>query len=478
MTFERVFRFDREDKTMARTFLNPTEFSGDMSGTLAGSIHGHLLVEGDPRYDEARKVWNGMIDRRPAAIVRPVDELDVQASVRFAREHQLPLTVKGGGHNVAGHALADGGLMIDMGLMNGIEVDPTGAIAHIRGGALWRDVDAATARFGLATTGGVIPSTGVAGLTLGGGIGWLVGKHGMVIDNLRSVTMVTADGEIVTASPTSHPDLFWAVRGGGGNFGVALSFDIAVYPLDNVLAGVVAYPANDARAVLEFYRDFVASAPDELTAYAEIATDVESGMRVVGIAVCWPGDLDEGERLVAPLRAFGEPLVCEIGPVPYVEWQAAFEHEFPHGRRYYWKSALLDRLDDCVIDALVDHACLSELPWTIAAIEWYRGPMNRVDPAATAFPHRNAQFQLVASSGWDDPADDAKGPEWARTIHRAVAPVSLAGTFHNFDSWGERDDLARAQAAWGANLDRLRAIKRGYDPENLFSGNTNIPPAD
>jgi FAD/FMN-containing dehydrogenase len=454
------------------------EFDAHALRELAGRVSGRVLTRSDSGYDEARKVWNGLIDRRPLAIVRAADELDVQAAVRFAREHRLALTVKGGGHNVAGHAVGEGALMLDMGPMNAVEVDVAGRFVRVQGGALWRDVDAATARFGLATTGGVIPSTGVAGLTLGGGIGWLVGRFGMVIDNLRSVTMVTADGEIVTASDDSHPDLFWAVRGGGGNFGVALSFDIVVHPLDNVLAGVVAYPASECRAVLEHYREFVATAPDELTAYAEIATDPESGMRVVGIAVCWPGGLEDGERVLAPLRAFGEPLVSEIGPTRYMDWQMAFEHEFPHGRRYYWKSALLNRLDDQVVDALEEHACPSELPWTIAAIEWYRGPMNRVDSTATAFPHRSAEFQVVASAGWDDPADDAKGPEWAGAIHRAVAPVSLAGTFHNFDSWGERSDLTRAQAAYGSNLDRLWAIKRRYDPDNVFSGNTNIPPAD
>jgi FAD/FMN-containing dehydrogenase len=346
----------------------------------------------------------------------------------------------------------------------------------VQGGALWRDFDAATAPYGLATTGGVISSTGVAGLTLGGGIGWLVGKHGMSIDNLLSATVVTADGEIVTTSESSHPDLFWALRGGGGNFGVVTSFEFALHPVAEVLAGYVVYPIEEAREVLGRYREFTSTAPDELGCYAQLSTDAESGARVAALAFCWPGDPEEGRRLLAPLRGFGTLLAEVMEVMPYADWQQAFDEEFPHGRHYYWKGAMLDRIDDGVIDGLVDHAVDTPIPWCMMAIEWYRGAMNRVPAEATAFANRAAHYQLVAVGGWDDPGEEAQGIAWARTVYQAVAPWSLDGAFLNFNSGGDEDKLAFTRRGFGQNWDRLVAIKRRYDPTNLFRGNNNIPP--
>lgn len=439
---------------------------------LAGSLH----LPGEEEYDERRRVWNGMIDRRPALIVVPASEADIQASVRFAAGAGLAVSIKGGGHNVAGHAVGEDALMLDLGDMRDVVVDPDRRVATAQGGALWGDLDRATAAYGLATTGGVIASTGVAGLTLGGGIGWLVGKHGMAIDNLREVRIATADGSLRTASETSHPDLFWALRGGGGNFGVVTSFTFALYPLTDVLAGYAAWPIAEARRVLDFYRSFTMSAPEELTCYAELSTDAESGERVIALGFCWPGDLAVGEEILAPVFGFGEPIATEHGPMPYVEWQAAFEAQFPHGRRYYWKSSLHRALPDSALDAI---ARLGESPpvaWATIEIEWYRGAMNRVDPAATAFAHRDAEYQIVCVGGWDDPADDEAGVAWTRAVHAAASEGALDGAFLNFSSVDGEQMSRRVLAGYGANLSRLREIKRRYDPENLFRVNNNVAP--
>jgi FAD/FMN-containing dehydrogenase len=441
---------------------------------LRARIRGEVIAASDPGYDNARKVWNGMIDKHPLLVVNVIDEVDVQYVIRFARDYGHPLSVKGGGHNVVGHAVCDGGAMLDLGLMRAVDVDPVRRVARVQGGALWSDVDRATSAHGLATTGGVIASTGVAGLTLGGGIGWLVGKHGMAIDNLLGATIVTADGEIIETSAASHPDLFWAIRGGGGNFGVVVSFDFALHPVPDVLAGFVAWPVTDASEVMAFYRDFTISAPDELTAYAQIATDAESGERVVAIAVCWPGEPGVGAEVLAPLRDLGTPIIDMIELMPYVDWQQAFEAEFPAGRRYYWKSNLLRELDDGALEALVEHGSDSPLPGNMVAIEWYRGPMSRVAPGATAFVHRDARYQVVISSGWDDAEDDATGIGWARRIHQAVLPYSIEGNFLNFSSQDGYDGTQRVKTGYGANLDRLRLVKRMYDPTNLFNQNNNI----
>lgn len=442
---------------------------------LRAHLGGAVLLPGEAAYDQARRIWNGMIDKHPALIVQAAGAADVRLAVRVAREQGYRISMKGGGHNVAGYAVCDGGLMLDLSLMRGVWVDPVTRTARVQAGALWADVDRETEVFGLATTGGVISSTGVAGLTLGGGIGWLVGKHGMAIDNLLSVDLVTADGESITASVDRHPELFWALRGGGGNFGVATSFEFALHPQGNVLAGYVAYPIEQARDVLAFYRDFSATAPEELTTYAQLSLDPESGERLAIIAVCWPGDPEEGHRAVAALQDFGAPLASMIDLMSYRDWQRAFDAEFPHGRRYYWKGSLMRRLDDEMLDAVVQHGANPPLPDSMVAIEGYRGPMNRVDPAATAFPHRSAEYQVVIVAANDDPAGDQAGRAWARGLHTAIDRHALNGGFLNFNSLDDNERWDRVRAGFGDNWERLRSVKRRYDPTNCFRDNSNIP---
>ena len=445
---------------------------------LAEQINGNILLPASEEYESARTVWNGMVDKRPALIVQPTDVSDIRRAVTFARTEGLPVSIKGGGHNVAGHAVSEGGLMLDLEAMRSVVVNPARRTARVQGGALWSDFDRATAAHGLATTGGVISSTGVAGLTLGGGIGWLVGKHGLSIDNLLEVDLVTADGAFLTVNETNQPDLFWALRGGGGNFGVATSFTFALHPQGDVLAGLIAYPVEAAAEVLEFYRKFTAQSPDDLTVYAQLTTDPESGMRIVAVAVFWPGDIAEGEAVIAPLRQFGTPLMEMIGTMPYVDWQVMLDAAFPHGRRYYWRGHLMRELPDQVLDALVAHGSAPSLPWSTLVIEFYDGAMNRVDPAETAFRHRDARYQTVIIGGWDDPADDQTGIEWVRATSADIAPHALNGSFLNFNSQEgqESAQTSRVRAGYGSNWDRLVAIKRRYDPTNVFRENNNIQP--
>jgi UDP-N-acetylenolpyruvoylglucosamine reductase len=445
--------------------------------SLRDRLAGEVLTPSDAGYDARRSVWNGMIDKRPALIVVPAHEGDIQRAVRFAVMQGLAVSIKGGGHNVAGHAVGQDTLMLDMDNLRAVEVDPLRMLATVQAGAQWGDFDRATAAHGLATTGGVISTTGVAGLTLGGGIGYLVGKHGMSIDNLRSVRLVTADGELITANHHSHPDLFWALRGGGGNFGVVTSFTFALHPQGDVLIGLIAFPVSQAREVLEFYRSFIADAPDELGCYALLFTEPESMTRMVAIAATWPGDPAEGERVLAPLATFGEPVLKVMQPMPYTEWQAFFDASYPHGRRYYWKGNLHRELTDDVLDGMVAIGSNPPITWGNVVIEWYRGAMNRVDPAATAFPHRDAEFQIVCIGGWDDPVDDAIGTIWTRSVAEATGKGALNGAFLNFNSADALGDTpARVQAGYGPNLERLREIKRRYDPTNLFRENNNIAP--
>jgi FAD/FMN-containing dehydrogenase len=401
---------------------------------------------------------------------------DVRRAVLFAREHGLPLSIKGGGHNVAGHAVSEGGLMLDLGAMRGVRVDAQSRTARADGGVLWADFDREAGAFGLATTAGVISTTGVAGLTLGGGIGWLVGKHGMTIDNLLSVELVTADGKLVTASATEHPDLFWALRGGGGNFGVATSFEFQLHHQDAVLAGVSLFPIDQFDAAFDFYREFSATKPDELTVYFESLVEPETGVPVCGFAFCYSGDLTEGERVIAPLKQFGTPALQEIAPMPFAVWQQAFDASFPHGRRYYWKGSLFRDMTDDVRAAVKDASLRRQHPASVIAVEGYAGAMNRVDPTATAFAQRDARFQIVIVGGWDDPADDEAGGVWVRGLHAAIEPHSLQAPFLNFNVLDGGDRQERVRGAFGSNWDRLIEVKRRYDPANLFHENNNIVP--
>lgn len=443
---------------------------------IRGQLGGKALRPGDDGYDDARRLWNGMIDKRPAVVIAAAGAADVQRAVALAREQGLSLAIKGGGHNVAGHAIADGGVLLDLSAMRAVWVDPVARTARVQGGATWADFDRETGAFGLATTGGAISTTGVGGLTLGGGVGWLVGKHGLAVDNLRSVEVVTADGDVLTACPTEYADLFWALRGGGGNFGVATSFEFRLHPLREVLAGMVAYPAERARDVLELYREWTAAAPDELTVYAALMAEPESGARIAGLAICWSGDPAEGERVLAPLDRLGEPLLRMIGPMPYPVWQGANDPLFPHGRRYYWKGAMTRELPDQVLDAMAAYAVDPPLPWMNATIEFYAGAMNRVGVQETAYPHRDARYQVLSIGAWDDAADDEIGKSWVRGLHAATEAATGGGTFLNFVALDDAERQERVRAGFGPNWDRLVRVKQRYDPANLFHQNNNIAP--
>ena len=449
---------------------------------LARALRGELIRPGDAAYEGARRVWNGMIDRRPALIVRCAVPEDVIAAVGFARENGLLVAVRGGGHNVAGNATCDGGLVIDLAPMRGVSVDAERRTARAEGGARWGELDAAAAAYGLATTGGAVSTTGIAGLTLGGGVGWLARKHGLTCDNLRAIAIVTADGRLLTANEREHADLFWAVRGGGGNFGVVTAFEYRLHPLTTVLGGMVLHPIERAGEALRFFRAFAANAPEELSTlfYFFVAAPVTflppelHNRPLAGLAVCYAGDPVEGEEVVRPLRQFGPPLVDEIRPMPYTEMQRLIDAGSPPGLRNYWKAGFLRGLDDEAIAAIAAHLARAGTPGPFLEVFQFNGAVNRVAPDATAFAHRAAQFDLTIGAKWTDPAADTRQIGWVRDCYTALEPFTTGGVYVNYlGNEGEE----RVRAAYGANYDRLAAIKASYDPDNLFRLNQNITPA-
>lgn len=460
------------------TGITPTTTTLDPARVeeLRTSLGGRLIEPDQPGYTDAITLWNGMIDDRPALVAQPTGVADVMHLVTFARRQGIEIAVKGGGHNVAGYATTNGGLMIDLERMRNVRVDPERRTARAGGGARWSDFDREAGAFGLATTGGVISTTGVAGLTLGGGVGWLIGKHGLASDNLVSVDLVTADGEHITANEHSHPDLFWALRGGGGNFGVATSLEFQLHPQGMIFGGMVAHPPDKADEVLRFYREFTATAPDELTVYCGQMAEPEQGQRIAALAFCWSGDLDRAESVLRPLLDFGSPVMTIAEPMPYGVWNGANDALFPHGRHYYWKSAMLRELNDDVLDVLAEFGANAPLPWLNITVEAYEGAMNRRAPDATAFPHRDARYQVVIVGAWDDPAQEAIGRQWARDLHAAVAPHAMRGDFLNFTALDADDRQQRIRAGYGQNWDRLVEVKRRVDPDNVFHRNNTITP--
>jgi FAD/FMN-containing dehydrogenase len=447
-------------------------------------LRGRLLLPGDDSYDEARAIWNGMIDKRPALIARCVGVADVIEGVNFARAHNLLVSVRGGGHNVAGKAVADGGLMIDLSLMRGIHVDPKARTARAQPGANWGDLDWETQPFGLATPGGIVSATGIAGLTLGGGIGWLQRKYGLTCDNLLSVDIVTADGRFLTASEEENADLFWAVRGGGGNFGIVTSFEYRLHPVGPiVVAGLVLHPMEEAREFLRFYREYVATAPDELSVIpllrlappAPFLPKEVHGAPVVGAAVLYAGPVEEGQRLVKPLKDFGSPLADLIGPKPYIVHQTMFDAGAPDGNQYYEKSEYLSGLSDDAIDVIAAHGPGITSPGSVVAFQHMGGAISRVGEGDTAVSHRDAALAFVIQSGWVDPEESDRHIRWTREFWKAMQPFSTGGVYVNFLSEDEGED--RVQAAYGAaTYERLVALKNKYDPTNLFHLNQNIKP--
>jgi FAD/FMN-containing dehydrogenase len=441
---------------------------------LRASLRGPLLQPADPGYDTARKIDNAMIDRRPALIARCAGVADVLGAVRFARKHDVLVSVRAGGHNVAGNAVCDGGLVIDVSPMKGIRVDPGGRTAQAQAGVTWGELDAEAQAFGLATTGGVISTTGIAGLTLGGGVGWLNGRFGLACDNLISADVVTADGQFLRASEQENAELFWGLRGGGGNFGIVTSFEFRLYPLGPmVLSGPVFHPAARAREVLRFYREFSAGEPDELTTYAGLLTGPD-GTPLVGLVPCYAGPPEQGEKLVERLRKFGPPAVDMIGPMPYVAVQRMFNDAFPPGRYSYWKSSLAPEITDQLIDAVAEHMARVPSPHSAVMLEHYHGAYSRPAPSATAYRHRRPTYDVVIIANWTDPADNERNIAWARELFAAVQPHVSPAAYVNF--LDQDDGADRIRAAYGENYDRLVALKRKYDPTNFFRMNQNVRP--
>jgi FAD/FMN-containing dehydrogenase len=441
---------------------------------LQTGLRGRLLRPHDEGYDGVRRVWNAMIDKRPAVIARCVGAADIIQCVRFARKHNLLVSMRGGGHNVAGSAVCEGGLMIDLSPMKGIRVDPPARSARAEPGVLWGELDRETHAFGLATPGGFVSTTGVAGLTLGGGQSWLASKYGFAIDNLLSVDIVTADGELMKASVTENEDLFWAVRGAGHNFGVVTSFEYRLHPVTTVLGGMVLHPFDRAAEVLRFYRDFSAALPDELTTAAGILTGPD-GSLLAGAIVCFAGALDEGERAVAPVRRFGPPMADTIGLTPYPAHQTMLDAAFPPGRLNYWKSSLTDRLSDDLIEVIVAYGRQIPSPTSAIVIADFHGAYSRVGKHQTAYFHRDMQYDIVIASSWTDPTESERNRRWTGELFRAIDQHVPRAVYVNDLDQDDGDE--RVRQAYGENYPRLVAIKQKYDPTNFFRANRNIRPA-
>jgi FAD/FMN-containing dehydrogenase len=451
---------------------------------FAEQVRGQVLQPGDDGYDETRTVWNAMIDKKPAVIVRCTGAADVMAAVDFARDLDLLLSVKGGGHNVAGRAVCDDGLMIDLGEMNEVRVDPETRTARVGAGATWGDFDHEAQTFGLATTGGIVSTTGVAGLTLGGGFGYLHRKYGLASDNLRSIDVVTADGEFVRASEDDNPDLFWGMRGGGGNFGVATSFEFDLHEVGpEVLGGRLVYPYEAAPEVLRFNREFMTDAPNGVMCYPafvqgnSVAGHPEPlhGKTLFGLLVMYAGDIEQGRDVLRPLREFGEPIADTIQPTPYTEVQQTIDDQYQKGHRNYWKSHFYHEVSDGFIETVMDF--VDPLPSSLTTVygEWVGGATADADLDATAFPHRDKTFLFTISPQWTDPERDDEMVEWAQEFHDALTPYAADGVYMNYL---ERDEDDRIGEAYGARYDRLRELKREWDPQNLFRMNQNILPED
>jgi FAD/FMN-containing dehydrogenase len=446
--------------------------SGSTVEEFKQRLRGQLIAPDNDSYDEARQIWNANIDRRPGLICRPAGVADVIHAVTFARDHHLLVSVRGGAHSFAGTCVCNGGLVIDLSLMNGIRVDPVRRTVRAEGGVKWGEFDRETQAFGLATTGGTVSDTGIAGLTLGGGLGWLGYKYGLVCDNLLSIDIVTADGQLRIASDTEHPDLFWGVRGGGGNFGVVTSFEYRLYPVGPVLAGAAYHPFAKAKAALQFYRDFASATHAELTTYAAPLTSPD-GAKMVAIAVCYDGPLEEGERLIAPVRRFGPPLEDQIRPMAYTETQSLFDPAFPPRNQYYEKAHYLREISDDAIDIVVDHFAKVPSPLSVLFFQQSGGAMRR---GHTAYAHRDALCNLILIAEWLDLRESERHVHWTRELWQALQPYGTGGVYVNNIGREEDDGADQVRAAYGANYQRLAELKQKYDPTNLFRHNQNIKP--
>jgi FAD binding domain/Berberine and berberine like len=433
---------------------------------LASRIEGRIFTEGHEKYEESRQIWNALHDRKPAAIVRPANAQDVVETVRFAKRHGLPLSAKSGGHGITGGAVRDGGITIDFSRWKGIEVDPASRIARVQPGLTWGELDCATQEFGLAVPGGKVATVGVGGSALGGGIGWLVRKHGLTIDNLRSVDIVTGDGQLVKASERTNPDLFWGVRGAGAFLGVAVSFELELNPVGPVIAGLVAHPIEKAQEVLAFYREFAAQAPDELTSVA-VLTHGPDGGKMVGIAVTFAGDLEQGEKAIAPVRAFGPPIMDMIGVMPYGLFQRELAKMARPGLRRAIKSAFFPEITDALSSKVADAFAHSPATASTILLEHHGGAAHRVSADAMAYSHRSAPFNLVIETGWEDDAEERDATTWLASTWHVLRPLTRRAAYVSFL---DADDRERGIEAFGAeHLGRLHELKKRYDPMNILA---------
>ncbi len=437
---------------------------------LRAQLHGELVRPQDAGYDAARRVWNGRVDKYPALIARCADQEDVIEAVRFARRQQLNVAVRSGGHSVAGQGVCDGGMVIDLSLMKGIRVDPERSIAYAEAGLTLGELIGATERYDLLTPVGVGSETGIAGLTLGGGIGWLNGALGLTCDNVRAFEVVTAEGRFLRASAQENADLYWGLRGGGGNFGIVTAFEYQLHTAGPVLAGMVAYPRTRAREVLRFYRDLTRQGPDELTVYAGMLT-APDGYSVVGMALCYYGDLTRGEEVIKPLREFGPPIVDLIRPMLYLDALSLFDTGL-EARKYYVQETVVKELDDAVLEALAANAGTMTSPYSTIIVQHLHGAAARIPVAATAFPVREPCYVVLHSAGWDR-GEAEKHLAWARKSGASLQPAALNEAYVNFVS---DEDESRVRAAYGVNYPRLAALKNRYDPTNFFHINQNIKP--
>ncbi len=444
---------------------------------LASNITGRLLRPEDEGYDDARRVHNGLVDRRPALIVRCRNAADASHAVRFARSEGFEICIRGGGHNVAGLAVADDSVMIDLAEMKGIQVDPVARTARAEGGVTWAEFNAATAEHGLAVTGGAVSTTGIAGLTLGGGLGWLLAKYGLAADNLIGVELVTADGKVAEVTEASDPDLFWALRGGGGNFGVAASLTYRLHPLDMVTGGLIAHPIEAAPAMLRFYRDAVADISDDLEVFAGLVHAPDgSGTQLGALIVCHSGDLDQAARDLAPFTEWGSPLMVDVGPMPYPMMNTILDDGFPAGSLNYWRSSFTRGLTDELIDLAVERFQSTPSPMNAILFEHFHGAVTRVGTTDTAVPHREMGWNLLIPSVWLDDAETEENIAWTRDTHAALRGHLLEGRWLNY--LGADQGVEGVKAAYGPNWARLVEVKRRVDPENVFRRNHNIPPDD
>jgi FAD/FMN-containing dehydrogenase len=451
-----------------------TTLSDAQLAAFRSSLCGEVILCDSASYETARRVWNGNIDRRPALIVRSTGAADVQCAVNFARTHELLLSLRCGGHSAPGYGTNDGGMVIDMSLMKGIRVDPSSRTAIAQGGVQWREFDHETQAFGLATTGGTVSNTGIAGLTLGGGLGWLMGKHGLSLDNLVSADVVTADGQFRTASATENPDLFWALRGGGGNFGAVTSLQYRLYPMTETLSGLVIYPLDQGREVMRFYREFCATLPDEAEAFAAMLT--HDGHPVVAMALGYNGPLETGEKILAPARRFGKPIADLVGPMAYGARQTMLDDPLAkHGLQRYWRSAFVDQLSDGLIDGMLEGAAGFSSPLSLMGVFYVHGAAARVPADATAFSARRRTWDFDIIGQWTEAAESSGHIDWVRALWSRVEPELLGTVYINHMMGDDRPE--RVRASYGDNYARLRELKSVYDPMNLFRVNANIAPS-